>query len=196
MANGLDERRALAHAARIRALDKQSGLRVLAGIECDIRTDGTMDLTDDCLASLDLVIASVHTGFNQNSQQMTDRLLKAIENPFVDILAHPTGRKILRRVPYAFDVDAVFTAASRAGVLLEINCQIDRLDLNDIHARVAKDRGVKLIISTDAHSQTAFGRLQWGIIVARRAWLQAADVVNTRSFEAFRAGLRRNRPGR
>jgi DNA polymerase (family 10) len=193
MANGLDERRALAHAARIRSADGESGVRLLAGIECDIRSDGTMDLADDCLAALDLVIASVHTGFNQDRTQMTERLLKAIENPHVDILGHPTGRKLLRREPYAFDVDAVFSAAARAGVILEINCQVDRLDLNDLHARAARKAGVRLIISTDAHSRSAFGRLRWGTLVARRAWLEPADVVNTLPFEGFRAALRRNR---
>jgi DNA polymerase (family 10) len=193
MANGLDERRALAHAARIRAQDRESGARVLAGIECDIRPDGSMDLADECLASLDLVIASVHTGFNQDPTQMTERLLRAIENPHVDVLGHPTGRKLLRREPYGFDVATVFAAAARAGVVLEINCQVDRLDLNDMHARAAKQAGCRLIISTDAHSRSAFGRLRWGIMIARRAWLEPADVVNTLPFEGFRAALRRSR---
>ena len=194
MANGLDERRALDHAARIRAIDREGvGIRLLAGIECDIKPDGSLDLADDCLAALDLVIVSVHSAFNQDRQQMTDRLLRAIEHPHVDILGHPTGRRILQREPFAFDMEAVVDAAARHGVALEINCQVNRLDLNDVHAKLARDRGVRLVISTDAHARTAFGRLRWGILIARRAWLQASDVLNTRSFEEFRASLRRHR---
>ena len=116
MANGLDERRALAHAARIRAADGRDGLRLLAGIECDIRPDGSLDLETDCLAALDLVVASIHSAFNQDRSQMTERILRAIENPFVDILGHPTGRLILRREPYPVDIDAVLDAAARHGV--------------------------------------------------------------------------------
>jgi DNA polymerase (family 10) len=193
MANGLDEARALAHAARIRALDGRAGVRLLAGIECDIRPDGELDLADDCLSSLDLVIASVHSAFNQDSRQMTGRLLRAIENPHVDIIGHPTGRLLLRREPYACDMGAIIEAAARHGVALEINCLAERLDLNDVHARLARDRGVPIVISSDAHSRRALGVLQWGIVVARRAWLEAADVLNTRPFEQFRAGLRRHR---
>ena len=194
MANGLDERRALAHAARVRAVDAENiGIRLLAGIECDIRADGSLDLADDCLAALDLVIVSVHSAFAQERQEMTDRLLRAIENPHVDIVGHPTGRKILKRPAYAVDVEAIVDAAARHGAALEINCQVDRLDLNDVHARLAKDRGVPLVISTDAHARTAFGRLRWGALVARRAWLQPADVLNTRPFDQFRMALRRHR---
>src|SRR5262249_14732393 len=158
----------LAHAARIRALDaERPGVRLLAGIECDIRPDGSLDLADDCLAALDLVIASVHSAFNQDRQQMTDRIVRAIENPNVDILGHPTGRRILKRPPYPADIEAIVDAAARHGVALEINCQVDRLDLNDVHARLARDRGVPIVISTDAHSRAAFGRLRWGVLVAR-----------------------------
>jgi DNA polymerase (family 10) len=194
MANGLDERRALAHAERIRTIDaERPGVRLLAGIECDIRSDGSLDLADDCLAALDLVIVSVHSGFNQDREQMTDRILRAIENPYVDIVGHPTGRRILKRAPYPVDIDAVVDAAARHGVALEINCQVERLDLNDVHAKLARDRGVPLVISSDAHSRRAFGRLRWGVLVARRAWLQPADVLNTRPFDDFRAALRRHR---
>jgi DNA polymerase (family X) len=194
MANGLDERRALEHAATIRAIDAEAGgVRVLAGVECDIKPDGSLDLADDCLAALDLVVASVHSAFNQDRQQMTDRLLRALENPNVDILGHPTGRLILKRDPYPFDIDAIVDAAARQGVALEINCQVDRLDLNEVHARLARDRGVRLIISSDAHSRRALGVLRWGAIVARRAWLEPQHVLNTRAFEEFRLALRRNR---
>jgi DNA polymerase (family X) len=193
MANGLDEQRAAEHARRIRALDGQIGaVRLLAGIECDIKPDGTLDLEDDCLARLDLVVASVHSAFNQDRQQMTERLMRAIENPHVDILAHPTGRSILRREPYAFDVEAVLSHAAHHGVAVEINSQPHRLDLNDIDARLAHDRGVRLVVSSDSHSQSGLGALRWGIVVARRAWLEAQDVLNTLPFDQFRAALRRN----
>ena len=194
MANGLDERRALAHAARIRALDARGiGIRLLAGVECDIKPDGSLDLDDECLAALDLVVVSVHSGFNQDAQQMTDRMLRAIDNPHVDIVGHPTGRMLLKREPYAVDIEAVVAAAARRGVALEINAQPHRLDLNDVHARLAHDGGVKIVISSDAHSRQAFGTLRWGVLVARRAWLTPSDVLNTRSYDDFQASLRRNR---
>jgi DNA polymerase (family 10) len=194
MANGLDERRALAHAARIRAVDAEApGVRLLAGIECDIKADGSLDLADDCLAALDLVVASVHSGFNQNRQEMTDRVLRAIENPHVDILGHPTGRWLLKRQAYPIDIEAVIEAAARHGLALEINSQAHRLDLHDVHAKLARDRGVPLVISSDAHSRQALRVLRWGVLVARRAWLQPADVLNTRPFDDFRAALRRHR---
>jgi DNA polymerase (family X) len=193
MANGLDERRALAHAERIRTIDRDgAGVRLLAGIECDIKPDGTLDLADDCLAALDLVIVSVHSAFNQDRRQMTDRILRAIEHPHVDIVGHPTGRRILSREPYPVDMDAVIAAAAKHHVALEINCQVDRLDLNDSYAKLARDRGVRIVISSDAHSRVAFGRLRWGVVIGRRAWLGPDDVLNTKSFDAFRASLRRS----
>jgi DNA polymerase (family 10) len=193
MANGLDETRALEHAARIRALDGHAGVRALAGVECDILPDGTLDLDDRCLSELDIVVASVHSAFNQDRQQMTARVLRAIENPHVDIIGHLTGRKLLVREPYPIDVEAVVDAAARRGVALEINSQAYRLDLNDVHARLARERGIPLVISSDAHSRKAFAVLRWGVVVARRAWLEPKDVLNTRPFAAFKAGLRRNR---
>lgn len=194
MANGLDEQRALAHAAHVRSLNGRiEGLTVLAGIECDIRPDGTMDLADDCLAQLDIVIASVHSAFSQDEGQMTDRLLRAIANPYVDVLAHPTGRLILKRDGYRFDVERVFAAAAATGVAVEINSQVDRLDLDDTHARLAQSRGVKLVIDSDAHSPAALANLRWGAMVARRAWLEDRDVLNTLPVDGFRAALRRNR---
>ena len=194
MANGLDEARVLAHAARIRAVDAEGvGVRLLAGIECDIRPDGTLDLADDCLAALDLVVASVHSGFNQGHQEMTDRLLRALENPHVDILGHPTGRRLLKREPYQFDLGAVIDSAVARGVALEINSQVERLDLSDVNARAARDRGARFVISSDGHSQAALGRLRWGVLVARRAWLEPSHVLNTRPLAEFRASLRRGR---
>jgi DNA polymerase (family X) len=194
MANGLNEARALAHARRIRELNARlDGITVLAGIECDIRPDGTMDLTDDCLMELDIVIASIHSAFNQNEAQMTDRLLRAIGCPWVDVIGHPTGRLILKREGYRFDFEAITAAAAAAGVALEINSQIHRLDLDDTHARLAHDRGVKLIVDSDAHSPAGLGVLRWGAVTARRAWLEPKDVLNTLPIEAFRASLRRRR---
>ena len=194
MANGLDEKRALAHAAAVwRANDRLEGITLLAGIECDIRADGSMDLADDCLAQLDLVVASVHSGFNQEPAQMTDRLLRAIECPWVDILGHPLGRLILKREPHRADMTRVIGAAARAGVAMEINAQIDRRDLDDAHARQACDAGVGLVISSDAHSPGGFGALRWGAATARRAGLTAEDVLNTRPLQTFQAALRRHR---
>ena len=194
MANGLDEHRALAHAAQVRALNGRfEGLTLLAGIECDILSDGRLDLAEDCLAQLDFVIASVHSHFNQEPAQMTDRLLTAIACPWVDVLGHPTGRLLLRREPLRMDLEQVTAAAAQHGVAMEINAQADRLDLNDQHARLARDRGVRIVISTDAHSAQGLGNMHWGVQTARRAWLSPDDVLNTRTIDALRPLLRRNR---
>jgi DNA polymerase (family 10) len=194
MANGLDEAGALSHARQVRELNERlDGITVLAGIECDIRPDGAMDLADDCLAQLDIVIASVHSAFNQEEAQMTDRILRAIECPWVDVVGHPTGRLILRREGYRMNFDRILSAAATAGVALEINSLIDRLDLDEHHARLARDRGVKLIVDSDAHSPVALGVLRWGIATARRAWLTPGDVLNTLPLDQFRAALRRTR---
>jgi DNA polymerase (family 10) len=194
MANGLDERRVLEQARMVRALsDRLDGITVLAGIECDIRPDGSMDLADDCLAELDIVIASVHSAFTQDESQMTDRLLRAIACPWVDVLAHPTGRLILKREGYKYDFDRVVDAAASAGVAVEINSQVDRLDLDEHHARRARDRGCKLIVDSDAHSPAALGNTRWGITTARRAWLTPGDVINTLPVDAFTQSLRRHR---
>jgi DNA polymerase (family 10) len=194
MANGLDEARALARARRIREIGRRlDGITLLAGVECDIRPDGRLDLADDCLAALDFVLASVHSGFSQEEAQMTERILRAIESPVVDAIGHPTGRLILKREPYRVNVERIIDAAARHGVALEINSQIDRLDLSDVNARLARERGVKLIVSSDAHSQAALGLLRWGVVTARRAWAGPADVLNTLPVDGLRAALRRHR---
>jgi histidinol phosphatase-like PHP family hydrolase len=196
MANGLDEAGALAHARAIREVNARlDGFTLLAGIECDIRADGTMDLADDCLAQLDIVNASIHSGFSQSATRMTDRLLRAIACPWVDVIAHPLGRRLLKRDAHEADMAAVFTAAAAAGVAMEINAQIERLDLDDAHARQARDAGVRITISSDAHSTHGLGALRWGVAMARRARLTPADVLNTGSVREFRAALRRNRHG-
>ena len=171
------------------------GFGSLAGIECDIRPDGTLDLETDCLAALDLVVASIHSAFNQDRRQMTDRILRALENPYVDILGHPTGRLILRREPYPVDIEAVLDAAARHGVAVEINCQLDRLDLNDVHARLARDRGVPIVISSDAHSTAALGWTAVGRAGRAPRMARAARTCSTRArSRSSRHRLRRNRP--
>ena len=196
MANGLDEHRALEHAARIRALNgRYEGLTLLAGIECDILADGTLDLSDDCLSQLDIVVASVHSHFNQDAMQMTERVLRALECPWVDVLGHPTGRLLLKRDAIRLDLERVATAAASHGVALELNGQVARLDLNDSNARRARELGARLVVSTDAHSVAALNNQRWAVQMARRAWTQPADVLNTLGLSDLRASLRRSRRG-
>ena len=194
MANGLDETRAMANAERIRNYSKtQKDITVLAGIECDILADGSMDLADDCLAALDIVVASVHSALTQDETEMTRRVIKAIEHPSVDIIGHLTARMLLRREGSKIQLDKVIDAAKANGVALEINSQPHRLDLCDSHARLARDRGVKLVIDSDAHYIDALDYPRWGILTARRAWVTKDDVINTLPFKQFRKALRRNR---
>ncbi len=196
MTNGLDERRTYEAADRIRAYSATlKDFTVLAGIECDILADGTLDLDDDCLASLDIVVASVHSAMQQDEAEMTARVIRAIEHPAVDIIGHLTGRMLLRRDPARVNVEKVIDAAAANGVALEINSQPYRLDLSDSHARLARDRGVKIAINSDAHEVEALGFTRWGILTARRAWLAKDDVINTLPLPAFRGALRRHRQG-
>ena len=194
MANGLDETRTLANAEKVRSYSKGlKGFTVLAGAEVDILTDGRLDLADDCLAALDIVIASLHSQLQQDEDETTRRLIRAIEHPSVDILGHPTARMLLRREGARFTLEKVIDAAVANGVALEINSQPHRLDLCDSHARLARDRGAKLAVNSDAHEIDALGYTRWGILTARRAWLTKDDVINTRPLKQFRAGLRRHR---
>jgi len=194
MSNGLDEARAIEHAARIRALNGRfEGLTLLAGIECDILADGTLDLAHDCLAQLDIVIASIHSHYSQGETQTTDRILRALECPWLDILGHPTSRRLLQREPLHMNFDEVVSAAVAHGVALEINSQPERLDLNDALARSARERGAMIVISTDAHSTVALGNIRWGVQVARRAWLTPEAVLNTHPLDDMRPLLRRHR---
>jgi DNA polymerase (family 10) len=194
MANGLDEARALAHAARIRALDaRYDDITLLAGIECDIRPDGTMDLDDECLAQLDLVVASVHSALTQDAATMTARVVRALACPYVDVLGHPTARRLLRREATQLDVAAVVDAAATYGVALEINGQPHRRDLSDVHARLAVERGVPLVLSTDAHSGADFDYQAWAVLTARRGWVGPSDVLNCQPLDVLRRRLRRHR---
>ncbi|HEV8048228.1 MAG TPA: DNA polymerase/3'-5' exonuclease PolX, partial [Terriglobales bacterium] len=179
-ANGLDDKRAVEHIQRIRAAnDKIEGIRIFAGIEVDILADGTLDLSDSVLEQMDLVIASVHSHFNQSPAEMTDRLLKAVANPNTSFLGHPTGRMLLRRDAYQFDIDAVLKAAAQRKVAMELNSYPDRLDLCDRHLRLAKQYGVKIVINTDSHHTSHMDKIRFGILQARRAWLTKQDVLNT-----------------
>src|SRR5271163_2882053 len=179
-ANGLDDKRAVAHIQRIReANGRIDGIRIFAGIEVDILADGDLDLSDDVLAQMDVVIASIHSVFNQEPAQMTERLLKAVSNPNTSIIGHPTGRLQLRRDAYHFDMDAVLTSAARHKVAMELNSYPDRLDLNDVHLRQARQRGVKIVINTDSHHTSHLDKIRYGILQARRAWLTKEDVLNT-----------------
>jgi DNA polymerase (family X) len=177
----------------IRALNERlDGFDLLIGTETNILPDGSPDYPDDVLAELDWVIASVHTSFNMTRKNMTDRIVAAVEHPLVDALGHPTGRKIERRPPYDVDMDRVIEAAAKAGTMLEINASPDRRDLNDIHARAAAQAGVPILINCDAHAIGEFDFRRYGIATARRAWLTADHVANTRSWKDFQK-LRKKR---
>ena len=221
MTNGMDDRRALLHAARIReesaklaeefeggrgpqweryerqlAQDEANAkkpavpFRILAGCECDILLDGAMDLENDTLAQLDIVIASVHSGFAQSSEDMTARVLRACENPHVQILGHPTGRKVLKREPYRIDLEQLLPTAARLGIAVEHNAAPARADLCDLHLRRAKELGCKIVVNTDAHSTDELDLIDNGIVQLRRAWLNAGDVLNTLPVAEFLQALR------
>lgn len=191
MANGLDEKRVVAFARRVRELDRGSlGIRVFSGIECDILKDGAMDLENGALAELDIVIGSVHSYMNMESAEMTDRLLRALECPHLRVLGHPTGRVLLHRDPFPFDFERVVDAAVKRGVWLEINASPERLDLNATMIRTAKARGARFTISTDAHHPRQLENMRYGVVQARRGWLGADDILNTLAADKFAAALR------
>ena len=193
MTNGLDEKRALKHIKRIREVDAEmeGRIRIFTGIEVDILGDGKLDLDDEVLAQMDVVIASVHTKLEQPREEMTERVLRAIENPHVKILGHPTGRLLLRREPFAIDIGAVLRRAAELGVAVEHNAAPERLDLSDRDLRLAKELGCKIVINTDAHDTRTVGRMKYGVKQLRRAWLAKEDVLNTLPVKKFLAGLRR-----
>jgi DNA polymerase (family X) len=181
----------LAQIERIREIEVE-GIEVLAGSEVNVLPDGSLDYEDELLAQLDWVVASVHTSFRMTAEAMTERMVRAIEHPLVDVLGHPSGRKIEQRRPYEYDLEAVIDAAVRAGTMLEINANPDRRDLNDIQARAAAAAGVPLVISTDAHRVGSFTRVpRFGIATARRAWLTRAHVANTRPLSELQSMRKR-----
>jgi DNA polymerase (family X) len=185
-ANGLDDTRALVHIERIRATsERMGGIRIFAGIEVDILEEGALDLSDSVLEKMDLVIASVHSHFNQSAEQMTARLLRAMDNPNVSIIGHPTGRILLRREAYPCDMDAILETAARNKIAMELNAYPDRLDLCDRHLRMAKQNQVKIVINTDSHHTSHLEKIRFGILQARRAWLTPKDVLNTLPPEKF-----------
>ncbi len=191
VANGMDEKRTLEQIGKIReAQTRVSGIRLLAGIEVDIKKNGKLDLDDEVLAQLDVVVASVHSYMNMERAEMTDRILAAIENPYTQIIAHPTGRLLLRREAFEYDMEKVLTAAATNGVAMECNAAPERLDLNDIHLRMAKQRGVKIVISTDAHSTRGLQTMKYGVMTARRGWIEKSDVINALPLDAFLGALR------
>ena len=221
MTNGMDDKRALAHAARIREESNRLAeefaekrgpqwaryharakagepvnpeptvpFRILAGVEVDILLDGALDLEDETLAQLDIVIASVHSGFNQTSEEVTARVLRACENPYVQILGHPTGRKVLKREPYKVDLAQLLAAAAHLGIAVEHNAAPARSDLSDLHLRQAKEAGCKIIVNTDAHDTSELDQIDHGIVQLRRAWLTPSDLINTSPVETFLASLR------
>ncbi|HEY4776731.1 MAG TPA: DNA polymerase/3'-5' exonuclease PolX [Candidatus Acidoferrales bacterium] len=191
VANGMDEKRTLAQIKKIRAAQERvSGIRLLAGIEVDILKNGSLDLSNEVLAQLDVVVASIHSFMNLDREAMTDRILAAIENPYTQIIAHPTGRLLLRRESFEYDMEKILNAAKKNGVAVECNAYPDRLDLNDVHLRMARERDVKVVISTDAHSTTHFRMMKYGVITARRGWLEKKHVLNTLQLKEFLAALR------
>lgn len=194
-ANGLDDERALKHIEKIRAVNEViEGIRIFAGIEVDILEDGTLDLSDDVLAQMDIVIASVHSHFQLSAEDMTRRLLQTINNPHVSLIGHPTGRILLRRDAYNFDLEAVLQAAARNRVAMELNAYPDRLDLCDRHLRQAKQAGVKIVINTDSHHTSHMEKMRYGVLQARRAWLTPQDVLNTLPVEQFAKAMKHSWP--
>jgi DNA polymerase (family 10) len=192
VARGLDEERLL---EQIRLIDqinnKLDRFRLLKGIEIDIRSDGRLDLSDDILKRLDIVVASIHSGFKQSKEQLTKRVLSAIRNPHVSVIAHPTGRLIGERDAYELDIEAIFREAKKYGVAFEINAYPLRLDLNEHHAKLAKEYGIPIVISTDTHLTQHFDYMTYGVSIARRAWLEKADVLNCLPYNELIKRLRK-----
>lgn len=191
VANGMDEARTRKHMRAIRAASaKSKGIRILAGIEVDILKDGKLDLADEVLAELDVVVASVHSFMSLERAAITERMLAAMENPYVQIIGHPTGRLLLRRDAMAYDMEQILDSARRNGIVMECNAAPDRLDLKDTYLRMAKDRGVRVVISTDAHSISNLDLMRYGVQMARRGWIEKKDVLNALPIEKMLAALR------
>jgi len=188
IANGLDEKRLLRQMAEIDKINKGfrfqvSGFKILKGCEVNIKNDGNLDMPDEILAKLDIVLAAVHSNFKMDKATMTKRLIRAMENPHVDVIVHPTGRVIMRREPYQLDFEEIFKAAQKTKTALEINAYPNRLDLKDTDIRQAIEAGVKLVINTDSHNINQLHFMELGISQARRGWAEKRDVLNTRPLE-------------
>jgi DNA polymerase (family 10) len=191
IANGLSEERMSEHIRALHAANgKNLGLRVLAGAEVDILKDGSLDYSDELLAQLEVVVCSIHSYFNLDREAMTARMLAAIANPYTQIIGHPTGRLLLRREELDYDMGKILDACAKYGVAMECNSYPDRLDLKDVYLRMCKERGVKVVISTDSHDARALSYIHYGVTMARRGWLTPEDVINTRSVDSFLAALR------
>ena len=191
--NGLDEKRALEHIAQIREVDRrmEGRIRVFAGIEVDILADGALDLDNEVLARMDVVVASIHSRFEQSREEMTARVLRAMRNPHADILFHPTARILGKREPVDLDLDAVIACARETGTVLELDAYPSRLDLRDDHVRKAVAAGVKLVIDSDAHATAHLDYPErYGIDQARRGWATRDDVLNTRAVKPFLRALK------
>ena len=193
VAGGLNEERILEEQKEIEGINKRmKGFRLLAGVEVDIRSDGRLDLPDEVLRRLDIVVASIHSGFRQSREQITNRLVSAMRNPYVSVIAHPTGRLIGERDPYAVDMQEVIDVAKETGTALEINAYPLRLDLNDFHAKLSKQAGAKVVICTDTHVRSQFDYMTYGVSIARRGWLEKNDVLNTLHYRALTKALKKH----
>lgn len=191
IANGLDEKRAVEHIRNIKAARRKAkGIEIWAGTEVDILGDGKLDYSDELLRQFDIVLASIHSRMTQAPEEMTERLLKGLRNPYVRILGHPTGRQLLKRDPYSFDLEKIITAAQKLGVILELNGNPERLDLCDRHVKLVRDRGMSVIISTDAHHPDQFDFMRYGVMTARRGWMEKKGILNTYPPEKLLASLR------
>jgi DNA polymerase (family 10) len=195
LAGGVPAAELRRHIPIIRRLAERAGIMVLIGTECDILANGSLDYPDALLADLDVVIAAVHSRFRMGRKEMTDRIVRAMESDHVDILGHPTGRLLGQRDPYDVDIEAIVDAAVRTGTALEIDASPDRLDLKDTHVHLAKERGARLAIGTDAHSRDQLRHMPLGVSVARRGWVEAGDVINTLALPKLLDALRRPTAG-
>ena len=194
IAHGLSEERLMEEKKEIDALNKKlKGFKLLAGVEVDIRGDGKMDFPDEILQQMDIVVASIHSGFRQQKAQITQRLVSAMKNPYVSVIAHPTGRLIGERDPYDGDMNEVLRVAKETGTAMEINAHPLRLDLNDVHAKLAKDTGVPVVISTDTHVTSQFNYMVYGVSIARRGWLEKSDILNTMGYGALMKALEKKK---
>ena len=191
VANGLDEKRMEAHIKKLQTADgKGLGIRVLVGSEVDILKDGSLDYSDDTLGEIDVVVCSIHSYFNLDRTEMTERMLAAIDNPYTQIIGHPTGRLLLKREELPYDMEKVLDACAKKGVAMECNSYPDRLDLKEVYLRMCKDRGVKVVISTDSHNTGNLSFIRYGVTMARRGWLEKKDVINTLPLNEFLSALR------